>query len=115
MGVPFINFDWAAFDKLGALGISALALFAGYRIVVMFVGQWKVSTEAINRNTDSFEKLSEVFETQSKREKEFQVEVLHMMHDSYSLVSDTSRKVTHMYHKMVAEDKMIAEDNVVQK
>lgn len=102
--VEIVQVDWSSFKELGGLGVSAIAIYFGYRMVVLFIDQWRVSTEALNRNTDSFKKLSEVFETQSTLEREFQKEVLRIIHDSHEIVADTSRKVTRIYDKIVVEE-----------
>lgn len=101
--MELVQFDWSSFKEMGGLGVSAIAIYFGYRLVVLFIDQWKASTEALNRNTDSFKKLSEVFETQATLEREFQKEVLRLIHDSHDIVTDTSRKVTRMYDKIMQE------------
>lgn len=82
-------------EKAGIAGICIAVLIVGYKVFQLFIGQWKnstdaqnISTEALNRNTQSFEQLSAVFERQHEREIQFQQEVRTTMHDTHRKVSE---------------------------
>lgn len=93
--------EFAGLEKAGIAGVCIALMIVGYKIFQLFINQWKnstdaqnISTEAVNRNTQSFEKLSAVFEKQHERELQFQQEVRTTMHD-------THRKVTELHGTLI--------------
>lgn len=81
-------------DKVGIAGVAIAILWFGFKVFQIFVQQWKQSTDAVNRNSKSFEKLSVVFEKQSAREEKFQENVL-------ATIGDTHIKVTELHGTLV--------------
>lgn len=93
------------FVKLGELVgtgvITITVVFFGYKMVELFVAQWKASTEALNRNTASFEKLSDVFEQANKNEESFREAVMMAQKQLLEHELDTNKKVTELHKKLV--------------
>jgi len=92
-----IEVDWA---KLGELGIGVVALVVFFFMFKLVMGQWSKSTEAqltsaqaLERNTQAYEKLSAVFEKSYERELEFQREALGIMKENSVLLKDTNDRV----------------------
>jgi hypothetical protein len=100
-----VQVDWSILTNIGIGGVSLAALYCIYRLATLFIDQWRLSTDALNRNTESFKQLAQVFETHATLELNFQREVLRIIRDSHDLVYDTSKKVTRLYDKMLLEEK----------
>lgn len=98
----------AGLDKIGITAVSIAIMYFGFKVFQIFTTQWKQSTEAVNRNTKSFEKLSAVFEKSNEREMEFQKNVMAMLSDGNKLIVDTHKKVGELHgsliHKRRKED-----------
>jgi hypothetical protein len=88
-------------EKFGIAGITIAILIVGYKLFLVFIQQWKSSTDAVNRNSKSFEKLSTVFERQAVRDEKFQERVLFELNDSSRVAIDTNKKVTELHGAVV--------------
>jgi hypothetical protein len=92
------------FERLGAVGLAAMIVFIGYKIMQLLMDQWRASTsaqeravDALNRNTDSFEKLAAVFEKQAERDVEFQKFVTGVLNKNTSLLTSAHQKITELH------------------
>lgn len=88
-----LNFDWDALSKVGIGGICIVVIFVGYKIFLFFFEQWKNSTDAINKNTAAFVKLTTVFEESSERDAQWQKEISVVLKDTNDRVRDIQQKV----------------------
>lgn len=95
-----VEIEWSALEKIGIAGVSALALWILYKLVVMFFDQWKVSTEVVNRNTESFNELTKVFEKSHQREIDFQKEVLEKIQVIHKDQKAMGNKVSEIHDKI---------------
>lgn len=91
-----VNMDYTIIEKIGIAGVAFVAIYFGYKMMEIFIAQWKVSTEAINRNTESFEKLTEVVDRAAKREQEFQREATELLYE----IRDLTRETNYHTHKI---------------
>lgn len=103
-----ISVDWA---KISEAGIGVVAVIA---IVILIAILWKgflavwnrsidsqeKSTDAITKNTEAFNNLSNVFEKSHEREIEFQREALELLKDNNLLAKQTHEKVTDLHEKL---------------
>ena len=90
--------EWAILEKVGIAGVALGGFWIMYQLFILFMNQWGASTEALNRNSDGYEKLSKVFEQSHEREMEFQKEML-------SVSQDTNDKVTEMHRELLDKKK----------
>lgn len=81
------------FGKLAELGLGVVALVILYLIVKMFVEMWGRSTDAINRNTNGFEQLSEVLAKSHERDIQFQKDAMKLMRDTHDKVDEIHVKI----------------------
>jgi hypothetical protein len=96
-----MELDWGAvIEKGGIATISVVALFIGYQVTKLFIGQWKASTDAMDRNTQGYEKLTEVFTKSAEMEEQFQKEVVGMLRQGHYIAEDTNRKVHEIHRKV---------------
>lgn len=95
------SFNWTALEQVGIAGVALGAIYFGYKIVSLFIEQWRVSTEAINRNTESFEKLTEIVDRASKREQDFQKEASGLLYEILDISRDTGRTTRKIYDKFL--------------
>lgn len=86
--------DWAILEKVGIAGVAVAGFYVMYRVFILFMEQWSASTQALNRNSDGYEKLSKVFEQSHEREMEFQRDMMHIS-------KDTNEKVTKLHQELV--------------
>lgn len=100
--------ELTSFEKMGVVGITIGVMFFFYKVFIIFVDQWKNSnetqdrsTDALNRNTASFEKLSAVFEKQAERDIEFQQAVTQILAKNTSMLNNTHRKVSELHNTVV--------------
>ena len=85
-----VMFDWA---KIGELGIGVVALIVLYKVITLFVDMWSKSTDAINRNTEGFQQLSNTLARSHEREVEFQKEAIRMLKENSDLHAETHRNL----------------------
>jgi hypothetical protein len=88
-------------EKVGIAGLAIVTLWVFFKIFQLFMGQWKQSTDAVNRNSKSFEKLSAVFEKQAEREEKFQHTVISAIAESARIATDTNAKVSEIHGNLV--------------
>lgn len=93
MDVGLVGVNPAILEKIGIAGICVLVMLFGYRMFVIFMTQWKNSTDAVNNNTTAFMELSKVFEKANEREIEWQKTAMEVMKDTNKKVSDIHNKV----------------------
>lgn len=105
-----MQFDWSILKEVGLGGVALALIFFGYKVIMFLLEQWRASTEALNRNTDGYTKLSEVFEKSHEREMEFQEKML-------ELTKDTNKKVSELHSQVIKQkvDKQIVEKQVIHK
>lgn len=94
-----VEFDWSLLKDIGIGGVSALALFLFYKAFIFFIGQWKESTDAINRNTDTHENMKEVFQAFHEDHKKFQEEAIGIMSDTNKTVRKIDKKVNDLHER----------------
>lgn len=99
-----LEINWEMVEKIGIAGVSLCALYFCYKMVLLFIQQWKISTEAINRNTEGFQKLTEVFEMQARKEREFQRETLAVIYEHRELSRQTNDIVHALHRHLIGEN-----------
>ena len=86
--------DWSVLEKIGIAGVAVVGFWIMYQVFILFMKQWGASTEALNRNSESYEQLSRVFGQAHERELEFHREMMHVS-------NDTNRKVTELHREFL--------------
>lgn len=89
-----VDFNWEAIEKAGVFGICVVLIIVGYHAFKLILNQWQNSTDAVNKNTEAFTELKNVFERSHEREQAFQEEMRER-------VKDTQRKVRDIHEKVV--------------
>lgn len=84
--------DLSFLESIGGVGLAVVLAYFGYKIIMFMIEQWKSSTEALNKNSEAFNKLSVVFEKSDERQIEFQKEILIVMNDTHKKVTDIHNK-----------------------
>ena len=85
-----IEFDPSIFKDIGIGGLAMFALWIFYKSFIFFIERWKESTDAINRNTETHENLSEVFRIFHEEHKAFERKII-------GITEDTNKKVTDIH------------------
>lgn len=103
-----VEFDWSVVEKVGIGGLGVVALFVIFRLTLLFIQQWNESTKALNRNSDAYNKLAEIFENSSNQQKQFQKEQMEFQRQQMEfqkemllLTKDTNTKVTALHDKLI--------------
>src|SRR5690606_20558054 len=76
-------------EKIGLGGITLVILIGAYRIFILFLDRWQESTEALNRNSDAYQQLSQVFEESLKHEIEFREKQMSFQREMTTLTKQT--------------------------
>jgi hypothetical protein len=93
--------DWKIITETVSIGgLSVVAIYLIFKMVVLFMEQWQNSTEAVNKNTGAFTQLSEVLERSNQREMEFQERALAVLQANNELAKDTNEKVSDIQRKI---------------
>jgi hypothetical protein len=89
-----IELDWTTIlEKIGIAGICFAVIVVGFKLFTIFIDQWKNSTDAVNKNTEAFTELSNVFKQSSQREIEWQEKAMHLMKDTNKKVKDIHDRI----------------------
>lgn len=83
-----VEFDWAALKDVGVGGLGMFALYLMYKSFIFFTERWKESTDAINRNTETHQNLTNVFQSFHAESQEFQKEAMDLLKDTNDKVKD---------------------------
>lgn len=102
--MPDIQWDWKIIQEITSGGVGIVAIFFGYKVVMVFIDLWRTSTDAINRNTESFNKLSEVVDRATARDIEFQKATMEILHDIKETSLETNRYARRMHDRLVVHD-----------
>jgi hypothetical protein len=98
-----IDFEWFKLAKdLGGIGIAIAVIYFGYQAFRLVMTQWANSTDSLNKNTDAFNSLSDVFAKQAEREIEFQKEIMETLRKGVDTAKDTNDKVSEIHKKIIA-------------
>lgn len=89
-----VEVNWEMIESVGVAGVALFALYVIYKVVLLFIHQWKTSTEAINRNTEGFTSLIEFLEEQAERERALQRETLSLSRETNAIVHSLHRHIT---------------------
>jgi hypothetical protein len=93
--------DLSILESVGIGGVAVVALYFSFQVFRIFIAQWRSSTDSIDKNTEAFQKLSDVFEKQSQREQEFQDHALKLLNENKTTSEDTNKKVTDIHKKFI--------------
>lgn len=88
-------------EKIGLGGITLVILIGAYQIFIMFLDRWQESTEALNRNSDAYQQLSQVFEESLKHEMEFREKQMSFQREMTTLTKQTYDKVSEIHEEVV--------------
>jgi hypothetical protein len=100
-----VPIDIAGFSGIAEYGVGIVAIVVIYLlvsgIVKGFLEMWKrsvdsqdKSTDALNRNSEAYQQLSNVFKASHEREIEFQKESLVLLRDIHSKTTDIHAEVS---------------------
>ncbi len=89
--------DFTPFTELGIAGLAGLIVFFGYKVLCIFVEQWKISNEVVKSNALAQHKLADVLENTNRQSDKFHAELVEMMQKTY-------KKVTEIHTVVACED-----------
>lgn len=88
-----MELDWAILETIGLGGIAIALIYFGYKIIIFLMERWRESTEALERNTQAYTQLSQVFQQSHEREMEFQKKLILLSEDTNKKVSEIHKNV----------------------
>ncbi len=87
-------------EKIGIAGLAVSAIIVLYKVFVLFMEQWRNSTDAVNKNTSAFDALSQVFKESSERERMFQKEIMDTLRNGVDVAKDTNERVRELQRRI---------------
>jgi hypothetical protein len=88
-----VEFDWSVLKDVGIGGLAMFALWLFHKSFIFFIGQWKESTDAINRNTETHQTLHDFFKVFYEENKEYQKETTKLLRDTHKKVNDIHKEI----------------------